>query len=67
MIEKRRHFRLAEHLRMALAIEEDEAPDPVHIGFLGAPTVVPHPNRLMHALEQPRAAYLYLRVRARRI
>ena len=67
MIEKRRHFRFAEHLGMALAIEEDEAPDPVHVGLLRAPTVVPNPNRLMHALEQSRAAYLYLRFAARRI
>jgi hypothetical protein len=49
---------------LALAVEVDQPLDPVHTGFLRAPAVVPHPDRSMHALQQTRAPYLGLRLRA---
>jgi hypothetical protein len=58
MIQERCHLGLAHRIRVALAIEEDEALDPVHVRFLGARAIVAAPDRLMHAIEQPRAGYL---------
>jgi hypothetical protein len=59
MIQERRHLGFAKHLGMPLAVEVDEAPDPVDVRLLRAPTVVARANRLVHALEQSRrAAYL---------
>ena len=40
--------------RMAHAVEEDEAPDPVDVGLLGPRAVVPDAQRLAHPIEQPR-------------
>ena len=58
MIEKRRHLRFAHRFRVALAVEKDETLDPVHVGIFRAPAVVTPPDRLVHPVEQARAAYL---------
>jgi hypothetical protein len=65
MIEERRHLRFAHRFRVALAVEDDVALDPVHIRFLRAPAVVTNPDRLVHPLQQARAAYLGIRLLAR--
>jgi hypothetical protein len=38
---------------MALAVEEDEAPDPSHVRLLGAATTVAKAVGLAHAIEEP--------------
>jgi hypothetical protein len=38
--------------RMPLAVEEDEPPDPVNVGFLGPATVVPGADRLADAVQE---------------
>jgi hypothetical protein len=43
-------------LRVALAVEEDEPPDPADVGLLRPPTVMAHPRRLPHPVEQARRA-----------
>lgn len=35
---------------MALLVKEDEAPDPVALGFFGAETEVPHPRNIPHPI-----------------
>ena len=40
--------------RVALAVVEDEALDPVHVGLLGAVAVVLDAQSIAHAIEQPR-------------
>ena len=41
-------------LRMPLAVEEDEAFNPVHVRLLGPDAVVPEPDLVAHAIEQAR-------------
>ena len=45
---------VAHVLRVTLAVEEDEAPDPAHVGLLGPVRVVPCPQRRADAVEQAR-------------
>jgi hypothetical protein len=58
-------LRFAHRFRVAPAVEDDVALDPVHIRFLRAPAVVTNPDRLVHPLQQARAAYLGIRLLAR--
>ena len=54
--ERREELRdfLGPHLGgMALAVEEDVAPDPAHVGLLGAPAAVEGLERLSDAVEEP--------------
>ena len=53
MIEKRRHFTPAEIARMALAVKEDEAFDPVNVGFLRAQAVMLAPDRVTNLIKEP--------------
>jgi hypothetical protein len=62
VIEKCSHLRFSHRFRVALAVKVDEALDPVHVRFLRAPAVVANPDRLMHPLQQTRAAYLRTRL-----
>jgi hypothetical protein len=50
--EKRRHFRLAQLERMALAMKADEPAGPVPVRLLRSPAVVPRPDLLAKALDQ---------------
>jgi len=52
--------------RVPLPVEQDEAPDPVHIGLLGAEAVVPHPDRRSNLVEKPRRAQRSRRARGGR-
>ena len=52
--EKRRNLRCAELPRMPPVMEHDEAPDPMDVGILGPPAVVPRPNLGAHLLEKTR-------------
>ena len=52
--QERRDLRRPEADRMALPVEEDEAPHPVDVGVLCARAVVPHPKLRPHPIEQPR-------------
>ena len=61
VIEERRYLRLAHRFRVPLAMKVDQPFDPVHIRFLRTPAVVAHANRLVHPLQQTRAAYLGVR------
>lgn len=58
MIQKRCHLRLAHGFGVALAVEKDEAPDPVRVRLLRAPAVIAATDRLVHPVEQTRAGYL---------
>ena len=40
-------------------MEDDESLDPVDVSFLGPPAVVPHVNRLPHAIQQLRFSRLH--------
>ena len=53
--EKRRDLRCAKLSGMPPAMEHNEAPDPMDIGVLGPPAVVPRPYRVPHPIEQLRA------------
>ena len=48
------HFCRTEFAGMALAVKDDEAPDPVRVGFLGADRVVSNPNLLPQSIHQTR-------------
>lgn len=50
------NFLGAELLRVALAVEVDEAPSPVDIGLLGPIRVVARPNRLTKPIEEAHVA-----------
>ena len=54
--QERLDFRTAYAGRMAHAMEADERPAPVDLGFLGAPAVVQHPNPLPELVEHLRGA-----------
>ena len=47
-------FCRTEFAEMALAMKDDEAPDPVRVGFLGADRVVSNPNLLPQPIQQTR-------------
>jgi hypothetical protein len=52
--QKRGELRCAHLSRVALAVKQDEAPDPLHICLLGTDAVVPKPDHLAHLIEQAR-------------
>ena len=52
MREKARHLVLAHSRGMLLTVEENEAPNPVDVGLLGANAVVTNPNRFAYLIEQ---------------
>src|SRR5262249_5822268 len=45
MVQEGDDLRLAHLQRMPLAVEQDESPDPVHVGLLGADAVMQAPGR----------------------
>ena len=47
-------LRRAHLARVALAVKQDEAPDPLHIRLFSADAVVPNPDHLAHLVQQPR-------------
>ena len=50
--EERLDLRAAHIFGVALAVEQDEAPDPIDVGLLGADGVVLDANRVAHLIEQ---------------
>ncbi len=52
MRKQRRHFALAQFPGMALAVEQHESHDPLHVGLFGPDTDIRHPDRLTHALQK---------------
>jgi len=59
IIEKRRQLRLPHVARVPLAVEVDEALDPVHVGLFGPAAVVLAPDRLVHQGQQPGRAICF--------
>ena len=49
---ERCHFQLPEFLGMPLPVEDDESPNPGDVGVLGPATLMPHADRLSHAIER---------------
>ena len=47
------NLELAHFAGVPLAVEEDEAADPVRVRLLGADAVVAHPDRVTHPIEEP--------------
>jgi hypothetical protein len=52
MTQKRRHLDRIHVEGMAFFMEQNEAPNPLHIGILGPNAVVPEPNLLTHPVKQ---------------
>src|SRR5438067_10606639 len=52
--DKCRDFRLAELARMALAMKDNEPPNPCHVRGLSPPAVMPQANCLTHLIEELR-------------
>ena len=54
MREERLNLDLAHFARVPLAVEDDEAANPVGVSLLGADAVVAHPDRVTHPIEETR-------------
>src|SRR5262245_59296015 len=70
MIQEGGHRLRAELRGVALAMEQDEAPDPLHVGVFRPPTAMPHAQRLAKPVEKPSRPELggagHRRLRSRR-
>jgi len=54
VVQEGRHLRLAQLARMALAVKENEAPDPVHVGLLRAAAEILASYRLVDSIKKSR-------------
>src|SRR5688572_7174281 len=52
--QKRSQLRRAHLPRVALAVKQNEPPDPLHVRLFGTDAVVPHPNQLAYLVQQTR-------------
>jgi hypothetical protein len=52
--QKRSELRRAHLARVALAVKQDETPDPLHVRFFGTDAVVPSPDHLADLVQQSR-------------
>ena len=52
MCEKGFNFNRTHLLRMSLVVKQDEATNPLHIGFFSTVGIVPHPNCVAHLIQR---------------